>query len=433
MSGRVTGIIWLGPIFHPGGYGSVSRNCLLGLQAIGFPVKAVPFDLERRDLLPRETVERLEALTGTDPGPCAVGVVHGPPDVYPRVRFRNVVRTVGYTIFETDRIPRHWVAACNRLDDVWVPSRFNFETFRRSGVAARKLRVVPYGVDTAFFSPIAETLPIPEKRGFCFLYVSFFDYRKGFDLLLEAYAREFSGAEDVSLILKTGGESGDEEEDRGVRQRLTSWFHDQFATLGKPLPHLVVLTDRMDAEGLRRLYNTCDLYISTDRANGWGMPCMEAMAMEKPAATIDWSGSTEFMKEGNSLLIRPTGRLISVDQRLARARPLYRGQRWAEVTVDEVRTVMRDAFRRRHQLRDVALRGRQDVQENFSHTRAAERIRDLVLSVPAADHRAGAAEAWMAPEPPYLWQALSKARTAVESVIRALASPAGHRGAGEDR
>ena len=32
-------------------------------------------------------------------------------------------------MFETDRISPEWVAACNRMDEVWVPSRFNVETF----------------------------------------------------------------------------------------------------------------------------------------------------------------------------------------------------------------------------------------------------------------------------------------------------------------
>lgn len=105
---------------------------------------------------------------------------------------------------------------------------------------------------------------------------------------------------------------------------------------------------------------------------------MEAMAMGKPAATIDWSGSTEFMTEENSLLIRPTGKLVPVDERLARERPIYAGHRWAEVSVDEVRRVMRFAVTHRDRLDELGSRGRNSILNGFSLTKAAERLAGMV-------------------------------------------------------
>lgn len=384
MAVGMTGLVWIGPLFTLEGYGSVSRNLLLGLKRLGLPVRAINRGPDQRHLLEPGVLRELLELTQADAGPAPVVVVHQSPDAYPELRLDGAVRRIGYTIFETDRIPDAWVGPCNAMDEIWVPSAFNRETFVRAGVAPEKVRVFPYGVDTSFFHPVADTFPIPGKKDFCFLYVSFFDYRKGFDLLLEAYLQEFTAADDATLVLKTGVQPGhglaDPVGPDALRQLLLDLVRDRVDLDAPDLPHFVVLAESIDPLRLRALYNTCDLYISTDRANGWGMPCMEAMAMGKPAATIDWSGSTEFMTADNSLLIRPTGRLVPVDERLAGCRPIYAGHRWAEVEVAEVRRVMRQAYEDREGLARIARRGMESVRERYSAIQAARRIRDYLLS-----------------------------------------------------
>lgn len=385
---KVTGIIWVGPIFQASGYGSVTRNFLKGFKEIGFPVKAVnirPAKLRNSDekLLDPETLREIDELTKADPGPYPVVVINSLPEAYSSIVCKNIVAKVGCTIFETDRIPESWVDICNKLDEVWVPSRFNLQTFTDSGVRSNKVKVFPYGVNTSFFKPIEDKVVIENKKRFSFLYVSFFNYRKGFDLLLEAYLKEFTSNDDVSLIIKTGfaGHNMDpKKDDAYFRNLILNLIKGRVDLSNKELPHFEIITEPFDEQKLRALYNTCDLYISTDRANGWGMPCMEAMSMGKPAATIDWSGSMEFMKDGNSLLIKPTGKLIPVDDHLS-SNPIYKGHKWAEVTVDEVRRVMRYSYENQAELLEIGQKGMEYVRDNYSIARSTERIKDYLLSV----------------------------------------------------
>jgi glycosyltransferase involved in cell wall biosynthesis len=375
MNRKVSGIIWVGPVFDRGGYGNMSRNYLIGLKRAGFPVRAVNHGPRHRDIHP-DVYNEISTLLETDAGSCPVGVVNLTPDIFPNVKFKGVVKKIGCTIFETDRIPHHWVKYCNRMDELWVPSQFNLETFSRSGVDHRKIKVVPIPVDTDFFKPQNQKLYIEGQKKFTFLYTFAFNWRKGFDLLLEAYLKEFSFTESVTLILKVYEDQDVKRTD--LKELILRSVADKVDLGKKDLPHLVIIDKPLDQEELRNLYNACDLYISTDRANGWGMPCMEVMAMGKPAATIDWSGSTEFMKEGNSLLIRPVGNLVPVDKRLVRVRPLlYEGQKWAEVSVDEVRRVMRFAFENPGVLKTVAERGAKDIKR-LSVERIGHRIVEIV-------------------------------------------------------
>ena len=111
--------------------------------------------------------------------------------------------SVGRTMFETDRLPADWAAKCNQLDEIWVPSRFNVETFSASGVQRDKLRVVPGAVDENLFNPAAhKPLPLPNSRGCNFLAMFEWSARKGWDVLIGSYLREFSAEDEVCLYLR---------------------------------------------------------------------------------------------------------------------------------------------------------------------------------------------------------------------------------------
>jgi glycosyltransferase involved in cell wall biosynthesis len=372
--GKVSGIIWVGPVFEQSGYGTVSRNYVLGLSQVGFPVKAVNFGRRDDSFLDPSVVRQLQQLLDTDVGYTPVGVVHRAPEYFPYVRFSGVFKRIGCTIFETHRIPSHWVKYCNQMDEIWVPSRFNVETFSASGVDRRKLRVIPYGVDIKRFKP-AEPSPIQEKRRFCFLYIFAFDWRKGFDILLEAYIREFFNHDDVTLILKTYWEKYSGIQKNQIRLQLQNIIDRIKSEVGKTNPHILIVDHSLSEGELMNLYANCNLYISTDRANGWGMSCLEVMAMGKPAATINWSGSTQFMHSDNCLLIQPRPNLVPVDNRLVLARPeLYMGQQYADVTVDEVRRVMRFAYEHPQELHQIAEKGFREVCNRYNLEAIAGRI-----------------------------------------------------------
>jgi len=97
------------------------------------------------------------------------------------------------------------------MHEIWVPSRFNIESFSKSGVKPSKLRLIPEAVDTDFFNPSraaakleassagdGELRPRPyqlelmpeERRAFKFLSIFKWEYRKGWDILLKV--RSFS-------------------------------------------------------------------------------------------------------------------------------------------------------------------------------------------------------------------------------------------------
>src|SRR5262249_35349470 len=98
----------------------------------------------------------------------------------------NVIRTT----FETDRIPPAWHVHLEQFDEVWVFSQFNRRAFIRSGVPPERIRVVPSFLDTELFCPDGPKLELPKECDERFVFLSVFDWllRKGWDVLLRAYA-----------------------------------------------------------------------------------------------------------------------------------------------------------------------------------------------------------------------------------------------------
>ena len=76
-------------------------------------------------------------------------------------------------------------------------------------------------------------------------------------------------------------------------------------------------------EQLRRLYNSCSVFLQASRSEGWGLPASEAMLCGCALVTIDNGGSREYAVEGETaLVVAPEQR-----QRL--------GERVAELLDDE--------------------------------------------------------------------------------------------------
>jgi glycosyltransferase involved in cell wall biosynthesis len=187
-------MIWEGFYYAGSGYGEAARQYTLALDALGMAVtaKLAPCQ-DDRHLLAKDVLARLERLMKRRPEPGEVWVQQVLPTAFTVAPGAGA--NVGYTVFEADGIPRHWARACNRMDEVWVPSQFCVESFSGSGVKLGKLRVIPHGVDVRRFGPGTQPLEIEGARGFVFLSVFDWVKRKGWDLLLRAYWSEFEASE----------------------------------------------------------------------------------------------------------------------------------------------------------------------------------------------------------------------------------------------
>ncbi len=352
-------VAWAGLIYSSAGFGHEARAFISALSRNSWPIKAISLGHNEEDLLAPQELASLQALEQTPVDTSqAIAVQHIPFDFYRReIRGRvNIVRTM----FETTGIPHHWVQPLSQMDEVWVPSSFNIDTFNACGVSRSRLRLVPSGVDCALFQPATPPLNLGPKTGFTFLSNFVFTDRKGWDLLLTAYFTEFKQQEEVSLLIKTYGN------ETVIKERLGRFIQERFSM--QQLPPFRVIIARLHSSILPGLYTACDAFVLPSRGEAWGLPYIEAMACGLPTLGTSWGGNLEYMNHGNSYLIENEG-FENVPGHIDT--PVLIGYQWAKPSVEHLRYLLRHVFEHREEAVAKGAQARADICQRWTWEQAA--------------------------------------------------------------
>ena len=232
-----------------------------------------------------------------------------------------------YFFWEDSLIPAEWAARFNRnLTGVLVPSRHVRAALQDSGVSV-PVGIVPCGVNTSAPRIFGLDFDLPTSKGFRFLHVSSAFPRKGIDVLLEAYAQEFTAHDDVTLVLKTFPNPHNT-----VAAQVASM------AARHPAPPEVVHIDRdLPDYAYYGLFRACDAFVSTTRCEGFGLPMVEAMLFELPVIVTAYSGQMDFCSDATALLVSAS--LVPSESHLG-----VPGAMWAEPSIEDTRRHMRAVF-----------------------------------------------------------------------------------------
>ena len=221
---------------------------------------------------------------------------------------------IGYWAWELPDPPPEWRPFGSLVHEIWTPSRFAAESLGRMFTCP--IHVVGHVVDAPAFQPRAPGRP--------FTVLAMADSRSSFArknplAAIAAFRAAFGGSDQARLILKLNG-SGPAAD--AIRESL------------RDLPHVVV-SEFLDEAGIAALYRSADALLSLHRAEGFGLPIVEAMAHGLPVIGTAWSGNTDFMTEANSLPV--PYRLIPVDD----SAEIYSGSVWAEPDINAAAMLLR--------------------------------------------------------------------------------------------
>jgi glycosyltransferase involved in cell wall biosynthesis len=228
-----------------------------------------------------EALNRLEAgfqivdmsVDGGFPGPDVSWSVEGTAVVMAVPEWWRDIhagRLVGYTMFETTRMPEGRVETINRhASACLVPCAWCADSFKEQGVSV-PIHVVPWGIDPADYFPLDRS---NHSGPYTFLWSGTGDFRKGWDVAYRAFRKAFGNRDDVRLRLHF------REMPLGVRG-----FVDANVDV------VVGLYDRPD---LRQMLQAADCYVFPSRGEGWGLPPREAAATGLPVIATNWGGLAE--------------------------------------------------------------------------------------------------------------------------------------------
>jgi glycosyltransferase involved in cell wall biosynthesis/GT2 family glycosyltransferase len=359
---RREGIGWLGALLGRSGYAAAGRGVVQAAHRVGLPVLALVTDAAGDCMAPPDL-----PLTAQDFAP-GLAVIHGLPVMpsgipfWERATAELGLPVVGATCFETEGIPASWVEPCNRVREVWVPSRFNARTFADAGVDPERIHVVPYPVDTDRLRP-GRAGGRPPGAPVTFLSVFEWTWRKGWDVLLRAWAEEFAADDPVRLLVVTYRGAGAAGEG-GVEEQAVA----HLAALGAgpdEVADIELVLDPVPHAAMADLYASADAFVLPTRGEGAGMPVLEAAACGVPVVATAWGGHEELMLPETAFPVA-VERMVEAPPALLADNGLYRGLLLAEPSVASLRAGMRAVADDPGAAAARGLRGRAVVEERFS-------------------------------------------------------------------
>jgi glycosyltransferase involved in cell wall biosynthesis len=258
-----------GPSNRYTGYGNHFVELVLAMQRCGADVSVMPYFTEPP--LPPEFL-----ATMIDPWDFNAPVVIRMAN--PTRMERKASHTIGITTWETSRIPAEEVgdSGLTAVDELIVPCRDNIATMQEHWPNA-KIHYVPEGVDAEFFSFVGRDWQAKPLRIGA---IGALTYRKGIDLLLEAFIDVAGNNPDVELHIMTtvaslsGALPIYEQAYSNIKVRHIGWS---------------------TREEVRDWYQSMHALIYPFRGEGWGMCGPEMMATGGIVIAPDKMGAAAWM------------------------------------------------------------------------------------------------------------------------------------------
>lgn len=235
-----------------------------------------------------------------------------------------------------------------RFDLCLVPSSFVRDACRTAGVRI-PVEVCPLGVDPEEFHPGVPPVPVDTARRFRFVNVGGATERKGLDVLVRAYRKAFTAADDVALVVKSQG-----------YEHLQPWFREVLGELRAGDPEIV--HRHGDEPAIAGWFAAADVGVFPFRGEGFGLPILECLASGRPVIVTEGGGPADFCSRENATFVRAEARDDA-------------GRRLLEPDVEHLADLLRAAYERRGEAgRVAAAEGIRASVADFTWSRTVARV-----------------------------------------------------------
>lgn len=278
------------------GTGQAARNLVQAITEAGIPVKALNVQLTEAPLVEealwQDTMfEFTNTIWAVNPERLAQAQRR-----LPQVT-RQTRRNIGYWWWELNEVPELFKQMSHRLDEIWAPSKFIYDTFVRcldTPVYQVPLTVPQLQIGEAEQAVLTRSAFVGESSSFTVLVtadlLSSID-RKNVVGNVEAYKLAFNENSGAHLIVKVLNGK--------IRPQAQKQILDSIA--GRK--DITLMDEVLSRAEMLQLLASADALIALHRSEGLGLHLLEAMGLGTPVVTSRYSGNLDFCDDSNSLLV----------------------------------------------------------------------------------------------------------------------------------
>jgi glycosyltransferase involved in cell wall biosynthesis len=272
------------------GYGVAADRCIAALDESGVSLDWTPF-------VPGAGWGLAYEPWGSLDGPGPVVVAHLLPEYFPLLRQRSPdAFLVGHTVWDTDRIPDHWIACLDSVDLLIVPSEFSARAITASPVTTPVV-VIPH-VAPELAAPGWGATARASSDALTFYTIAEWNERKAVFKTVEAYLRAFTGRDPVLLIVKTSHRDHTVAHPalgQAAGAGTTAWSLARLIASHPDPPAVKLVTRALSNAEIAALHRRGNCFVSLCRSEGFALGAFDAAAHGNPVVTTGFGGHLDYL------------------------------------------------------------------------------------------------------------------------------------------
>jgi glycosyltransferase involved in cell wall biosynthesis len=263
---------------------------------------------------------------------------------------------IGYWLWELEELPSAWNRHIDFVDELWVPSKFIYEIFRKK--TTKHIEIIPYPIEIEINIKLnRDYFGLPNHS---ILFLVMFDSlstieRKNPLSAIKAYLEAFRNDEKVGLVIKVNHPNLN---DIAVIQNLIEGRSD-----------VIIIKGEFDIVKTHTLINLCDVFISLHRSEGFGLVIAEAMYLGKIVIATNWSGNVDFMNDENSIPI--PYKLVEI---LDNHNMYTKGNFWANPCIETTIQHLKNIYANQEIYHSLKINAMNDIKKLYSKDVITQKI-----------------------------------------------------------
>jgi len=264
---------------------------------------------------------------------------------------------IGFTYWETDKIPGRWLSNMERCDELWTTSSWAAGVFKEQ-FPNKIVKNFDLGIDTSVFNINDD---YKNDDPFYFMHIGSPSSRKNTQLAVDAFRKVFENDSRFKMIIKSVGPPDARNFVNG--NRIGSLYS---------LNNFEIIDNIISIRDLNFLYERAHCLVYPTSGEGWGMIPFQSIAKGIPTICTDATACSEFAKMGIPLKYQWSS---------YNTHGIYRGGQWAEPDFDDICDKMYYVATNYEEVRNRAIKNAKIVQEKYSWDVVGKKYKERLCQI----------------------------------------------------